>query len=118
VQWLILQTKLGSSRQSIAEDPNLRSLMDTMAAHWSADQPVPPQPADPETLSEPEGDSTVESGEGPTIECVDRSGDEPMGEHVVEEPAVEPVHDVEELRLQREAVVQLDFSSQFFSFSL
>jgi hypothetical protein len=36
----------------------------------------------------------------------------------VEEPAVEPVHDVEELRLQREAVVQLDFSSQFFSFSL
>ena len=80
--------------------------MDTMAAHWSADQPVPPQPADPE------------SGEGPTIECVDRSGDEPMGEHVVEEPAVEPVHDVEELRLQREAVVQLDFSSQFFSFSL
>ena len=68
--------------------------MDTMAAHWSADQPVPPQPADPETLSEPEG------------------------EHVVEEPAVEPVHDVEELRLQREAVVQLDFSSQFFSFSL
>ena len=80
--------------------------MDTMAAHWSADQPVPPQPADPETLSEPEGDSTVESGE------------EPMCEHVVEEPAVEPVHDVEELRLQREAVVQLDFSSQFFSFSL
>ena len=89
-----------------------------MAAHWPADQPVPPQPADPETVGEPEGGSTVESGEGPTLECVDRSGDEAMGEHDVEEPAVEPVHDVEELRLQREAVVQLDSSSQFFSFSL
>ena len=104
--------------------------MDTMAAHWPpAGEPVPPQPADPETVGEPEGDSTVESGEAPTTESLDPSGEQPIGEQVVqspkqedispEEPAVVREYDVEELRLQREAVVHLDFSSQFFSsFSL
>ena len=82
---------------SIAEDPNLRPLMDTMAAHWPTDQPMPSQPADPENAGESGGDSTVES--------VDPPGDEPVDEHAVEEPPVEPVYDVEELRLQREAVV-------------
>ena len=47
--------------------------MDIIEAHWPADQPVPSQPADPETV-----------GEAPTtIECVDLSGNEPMGEQVV-----------------------------------
>ena len=81
---------------SIAEDPNLRPLMDTMAAHWPTDQPVPSQPADPESVGE-SGDDAVEN--------VDPPGDEPVDESAVEEPPVEPVYDVEELRLQREAVV-------------
>ena len=82
--------------------------MDTMAAHWPTDQPVPSQPADPESVGE-SGDDAVEN--------VDPPGDEPVDESAVEEPPVEPVYDVEELRLQREAVVQLDFSSQvFYSF--
>eukprot|EP00435_Cladocopium_sp_Y103_P013314 s428_g3.t1 len=109
---------IGSWHQSPAEDPNLRPLMDVMAAHWQPADPVPPQLADPENVGEPEGKSTVEH---PTTESLDDSEGGPMGEQVgqspkheanaPEEPAFEPVYDVEELRLQREAVVQLDFSS-------